>query len=62
MAQARSVASPPILQALFSRRAADLAAKPRLDNIEDVASRISFVYGFPDPGSRRRHAPRMHYP
>ena len=51
MVQARSVASPPTLQGLLSRRAADLPVRSRLDNIEDVTSRISFIYGFPDPGS-----------
>ncbi len=51
MAQARPVASPPSLQGLLSRRAADLPARSRLDNAEDLASRISFIYGFPDPGS-----------
>jgi hypothetical protein len=36
---------------LLSRRAIGLPAKPLLDNTGDMASRISFSQGFPDPGS-----------
>jgi len=39
------------VRSLFSRRAADLPDAPRLDNTDDAANRISFVYGFPDLSS-----------
>jgi len=51
MVQVARPTSPANLAALLSRRAVDLPTAPRLDNTDDAASRISFVYGFPDPGS-----------
>ena len=51
MVQTSSADASPNLRALLSRRALDLPDAPRLDNTEDVATRISFVYGFPDPES-----------
>jgi 2-aminoadipate transaminase len=50
MSSATMVSNNPDLQALLSKRARDLPAKPRLD-VGPGGSRISFVYGFPDPGS-----------
>lgn len=38
------------IQALLSKRAADLPSKPRLDATQ-AANLISFTYGFPDPAS-----------
>jgi 2-aminoadipate transaminase len=51
MVHAASPGTSSALGGLWSRRAIGLPESPRLDNTDDVASRISFVYGFPDPGS-----------
>ena len=50
MSSASMATSTPDLGGLLSRRARDLPTKPRLD-VGPGGPRISFVYGFPDPGS-----------
>lgn len=50
MSSATITSSSPDLRGLLSQRARDLPAKPRLD-VGPGGPRISFVYGFPDPGS-----------
>lgn len=50
MSSATVTSSSPDLRGLLSQRARDLPAKPRLD-VGPGGPRISFVYGFPDPGS-----------
>ncbi len=50
MSSATVRAATPDLRHLLSQRARDLPTKPRLD-VGPGGPRISFVYGFPDPGS-----------
>ena len=51
MIHAASTDSSLDLRGLLSRRGANVLPKPRIGGSEDVAGRISFVYGFPDPAS-----------
>ncbi len=50
MSSATMTSGTPNLEGLLSQRARDLPTKPRLD-VGPGGPRISFVYGFPDPGS-----------
>jgi 2-aminoadipate transaminase len=49
MANAAITGSP--FTELYSIRAKGLPSKPRIDMTDEINARISFTYGFPDPGS-----------
>lgn len=49
MAKAATTASP--FSDLYSVRAKGLPSKPRMEMSDEINAKISFTYGFPDPGS-----------